>query len=133
MWDNVQTYERLSGEQTAVRPRPVPDDLLAECRALPGNVERLTDELGSHPRRLLLTLGNEAAAFTRGDAAAKDAQPHLLEDPRTIAFLGGSYTVVHLPHPGVLIRNKAWRPRHEAWCRDRGRALVREFAAGANP
>lgn len=128
MWDNIQTYERLTGEQTAVRPRPEPDALLAECRAMPGNMQRLDSELGRHPRQLLLTLGNEAAALTRGDAVAKDAQPHLLEDPRTITFLGRAYTVVHLPHPGVLMRTKAWRQRHEDWCRGRGRALVQELA-----
>ena len=130
MWDNVQSYERVTGEQTAIRPRPHPDDLLAECRAMPGNLDRLASELGSHPRRLLLTLGNEAAAFARGDVVAKDAQPHLLEEPRTIDFLGRAYSVVHLPHPGVLIRTKAWRERHETWCRGRGRALVQDWVLG---
>lgn len=128
MWDNIETYERLSGERTAVRPRLEPDALLAEARALPGNMDRLASEMGHHPRRLLLTLGNEAAAFVRGDTVAKHAQPHLLADPRTIAFLGRSYRVVHLPHPGVILRSKAWGPRLEAWCRDKGRKLVRAGA-----
>lgn len=39
-----------------------------ECR------DWLGEYIRSHLRRLLITLGNEATAFIRGDTAAKEAQ-----------------------------------------------------------
>lgn len=130
MWDNVETYHRLSGLTTAVEPRPAPDELLARCRTMPGNLDRLAAQLGAHPRRLVITLGNEAAAFVRGDKAAKQAQPHLLSAPAELAFAGGTYTVLHLPHPGIVMRRKEWGQRLAAWVEESGRDLISGILAG---
>jgi hypothetical protein len=124
MWDNVQTYQRVSGHKTAVEPRPSPDELLERCRSMAGNLDRLATQLDAHPRRLLLTLGNEAAAFVRGDASAKAAQPHLLAEPVEVTFAGRRRRVIHLPHPGIVMRRKEWRKRLNSWVEDRGRDLM---------
>lgn len=77
---------------------------------------------------LRVTPGNEAAAFVRGDASVEQAQPRLHRDPVVLEVLGrSSIRVVHLPHPGVVMRSSAWRARHSTWCRDHGHALVREL------
>lgn len=127
MWDNVQTYERVTGEQTAMKPRPQPDALLGRCRTMPGNTERLAEQLEAHPRRLVFTLGNEAAAFIRGDDAAKAAQPHLLASPKDLVFAGRSSPVVHLPHPGIVMRRTPWRDRLTAWIEAKGRRLLADL------
>lgn len=75
----------------------------------------------------LLTLGNEGAAFVRGDPVAKDAQPHLLAEPVELEVLGVRTRVVHLPHPGIVMRNDKWRDRHERWCREIGRDFVQSI------
>lgn len=128
MWDNVQTYERLSGKKTAVSPRPRPDALVGEARHMPGNTDRLREHIHGHRRRLLITLGNEAAAFVRGDTVADDAQEHLLGELREMDVLGTPLDVVHLPHPGIVMKNEGWRQRLEKWCKESGRVV----AAGSN-
>ena len=118
MWTNIEIYEKESGHKTAVRPRPEPDKLLVECREMPGNSDRLADYMQRCAPELLLTLGNEGAAFVRGDLVAKDAQPHLLGDPVEMEVLGVRTRVVHLPHPGIVMKNDDWRDRHGRWCRE---------------
>jgi len=130
MWSNVQLYERVTCTKTAVRPRPEPDELLVECERIPGNHERLKSIFRSATNlRLLFTLGNEAAAFVRCISHAKDAQKHLYEPPEggVRAVLGRTgVCVVHLAHPGLLIKNTRWRQKHATWCEKTGQELVRK-------
>ncbi len=133
MWDNICAYQKATDEQLAVKPRPTPEKLLEECRSMPGNLERLVEYLGSCRPELLLTLGTEAAAFSRGCGIAKVVKELLYAVPVEISLLGIKVRVVHLTHPGNLMRNPAWRERHEVWCRGAGREIVQEFLRRAGP
>lgn len=125
MADNVKRYEVATGMKTAVEPRPAPDVLLAQARELPGNLDRLAEVLGHPALRLLLTLGNEAAAFVRGLTSVRDAQDLLYQPVVELEFLGRTFRVVHLTHPGNLLRRESgWQQRHEVWCSGLGQSLV---------
>jgi len=124
MWDNIQRYQKVTGEKLAVKPRPEPKKLLGECRSMHGNRERLVDYIGRCRPELLLTLGAEPAAFTRGCVIAKVVGELLYAAPVEINFLDVNVRTVHLVHPGNLMRNKSWRKKHETWCRGAGREMV---------
>ena len=130
MWSNIEAYVTATGAACSVEPRPPPDELVRRAREMPGNEARLAEYFSAPGLRLLLTLGNEAAAWIRGVQRAADAQPLLYGAPEVMQIAGRAITVVHLTHPGSLMRNKAWRAQHASWCRDIGRALVAEHLAG---
>lgn len=91
---------------------------------MPGNMDRLGDYMRQCEPELLLTLGSEAAAVVRGDLVAKNAQPYLMTKPVEMEVLGVRTRVLHLPHPGIVMKNDDWKERHARWCRDSGRGLV---------
>jgi hypothetical protein len=125
MADNLRRYEAATGVKTAVEPRPPPDILLARARELPGNLARVANVLGSPSLRLLLTLGNEAAAFILGLKSAEDAQGLLYQKAVEVEFLHLRLRVVHLTHPGNLMRKRSkWQAAHTSWCSGVGRSLV---------
>lgn len=62
MWDDIQQYERLTGQKAALKLRPRPDDLLSLCQSSPDNENRLTELLFRSTAELLFTLENEPAA-----------------------------------------------------------------------
>ncbi len=125
MADNVKRYEEATGVKTAVEPRPTPDALLERARELPGNLDRLADVLGNPALRLLLTLGSEAAAFVRGLRSARAAQEFLYQPVGELKFLGRTFRVAHLTHPGNLMRKQSrWHRTHQSWCSGIGRSLV---------
>lgn len=128
MADNVARYEKETATETAVKPRPPPDAMVALCRALPGNAERIADHFQRCRPALVITLGNEVAAFVRGYAVAAKAQGHLYGPAIDTAVFGIPLRVVHCRHPGVFIRAKGHKgvEEHERWCSGPGRALVRE-------
>lgn len=88
---------------------------------------RLAHWLGLARPGLVITLGNEVAAFARGYLHAKDAQQHLYGKPVETSAFGPALCVVHCAHPGVFVRGgpgNHWISKHKAWCLDPGRALV---------
>jgi hypothetical protein len=125
MWENIQVYTQLTGEKTAVQPRPAEDDLLQLCRTMPGNMDRLAEYLSSPELQLLITLGRESAAFVRGHEHAADGQQHLYADLDPIELFGRKIAVVHLVHPGQLQRGNEWKERNESWCKTTGRDLMK--------
>ncbi len=130
MWDNVQAYENASGHKTAVRPRPEPDRLVEEARRMPGNLDRLSEQLTTCHPDVILTLGNEAASLIRGNRVAADAQQYLLQEAAMHDVLGSRVLVVHLPHPGIVMKHSGWRERLATWCRDRGQPWLRDVRGG---
>ena len=117
MWSNVELYVKATGETLAVAPRPVEDKLLALCQSMPGNLERLKSILSSHTQlEMLFTLGNEAAAFVRKMDSARAAQDFLYKSVERRSVLGQTINVVHLCHPGILMKSEKWRTTHAAWC-----------------
>jgi hypothetical protein len=114
--DDVRVYEKVAKHSTAVQPRPVANELLARARTAPGSVERLRSILGSPSLRLVITLGNEPAAFARGLPHAADAQPFLYGEPAEVVVevLGLTVPMVHMTHPGN--GHPEWRAKHAAWC-----------------
>lgn len=134
MWINVQRYERDTNTPTAVEGRPPTDALVRRCRDLPGNAERLAYYFGACRPTLVITLGNEVAAFVRGYAVSSRAQEHLYGPPIVSDAFGLSTTVVHSAHPGLFIRRprastNPWLDRHTKWCAAEGRSLVAEALA----
>lgn len=127
MWDNVQRYHFDCGGKTAVEGRPNNDSMVERCRNLPGNADRLAHYFDRCRPALVITLGNEVAAFARGYTSAVKAQADLYAAPTKSAVFGTATTIVHGAHPGLFIRGGArnpWLARHAAWCADSGRALV---------
>ncbi|WNG28457.1 hypothetical protein F0U62_33985 [Cystobacter fuscus] len=125
MADNVRGYEAATGVKTAVEPRPMPGVLLARARELPGDLDRVADVLGNPALRLLLTLGNEAAAFVRGFESAEAAQVFLYQPAIDLEFLRRKLRVAHLTHPGSLMRKHSkWHAAHASWCSGTGRSMV---------
>lgn len=127
MWDNVQRYQKETGLALTVQGRPEPDAMVHLCRTLAGNLERLADGLARCRPQLVITLGNEVAAFVRGYDRAKAAQQHLYGPPIESRVFGAPVRVVHGAHPGVFVRGGAknpWIAKHEAWCRGDGAKLV---------
>lgn len=108
---------------------PQPDELLALSRTMPGNDARLAEYLHCSPRRLLITIGNEAAAYVRGYTRSMDAQQHLylpqVPDER-LKILGGKVCVLHLAHPALLMKDAEWAEMHSLWCKETGAALIQE-------
>jgi hypothetical protein len=136
MAGNVKRYERETGVTTAITGRPKPDSMIDLCRKLPGNAERLSSHFEQCRPALVLTLGNEVAAYVRGYTVAKQAQQYLYEAPFEAEIFGVRARVVHCAHPGVFIRQKAgnpWVRKHEEWCAGDGRALVDEALASWRP
>lgn len=130
MWDNVVTYKRETKKKVAVQCRPSDDEMVKLCSALPGNKERLADYFGRCKPRLVITLGNEVAAFARGLRSATKAQEYLY-DPSptpdyTNAFGPNHLRVVHCAHPGILMspQGAEWNRKHAEWCAGEGAALV---------
>lgn len=128
MADNVARYENETSAKTAVKARPDADAMVAMCRPLPGNAERLAFYFETCRPALVITLGNEVAAYARGYAVAAKAQQHLYGPPIDTDVFGAPCRVVHCRHPGVFIRagNHKGVVDHGAWCSGRGRALVQE-------
>jgi hypothetical protein len=132
MWDNIQRFERSAGVQLGIEPRPAPAELVQRARSMPGNLERLRHYIGAAERRLVLTLGVEAAAFARGESFAEtDRRAHetFYADPvRGLGDIDLAVDVVHLSHPGNLMGTRAgsahWRERHVLWCSGAGRRLA---------
>ena len=114
--DDVRIYEKVAKHPTAVRPRPVASELLSLVRTAPGSVDRLRSILGSPALRLVITLGNEPAAFVRGLPHAADALPLLYGEPAELVVeaLGITVATVHMTHPGN--GHPEWRAKHAAWC-----------------
>jgi hypothetical protein len=125
MWDNVQMYVKLTGASTAIEPRPPEDKLLDLCHSMPGNQDRLASYLGRKTIKLLITLGREPAAYVRGELHAEDGQKYLYNDPACVELFGNQVKVVHFVHPGNLQRRDTWKDRHNQWCQDHGRELVK--------
>lgn len=124
MWTNIERYCQAHDTTSPIRPRPDPDALLYECRSMPGNQERLIEYLNPGTRQILITLGNEFAAYVRGYTRAKDGQPHLYGQPERIQLFGTNILIVNLAHPGIVMKNSDWRKRHLDWCENTGRALI---------
>lgn len=133
MWTNIQTFERVEDVKLGIVPRPKTNQLLEACRSMPGNMERLREYLSKCQPGLLITLGNEAAAFVRGFTKAKQAQPLLYSEAVVLPVVGLDLLVVHLTHPGNLMRgrsrNSTWWQTHQQWCSTEGRTLVRRARA----
>jgi len=132
MWDNILRYEAATEEALGIEPRPVPAALVEQTRTMPGNLVRLGDYLGRCKPRLLLTLGVEAAAFTRGISfheADKLSSELFYSKVASVTVADTETEVVHLTHPGNLMadarREGTWWRRHRAWCSGAGRELVR--------
>lgn len=130
MWDNVQHYCQIHNVQPLIRPRPRPDDLLKECREMRGNEERISEYLNPAARRLLITLGNEAAAYVLGETHAQDAQNRLYSPARQLNLFGQSIQTVHLAHPGLLMKKKDWADKHAQWCTTTGQNLINSIISG---
>lgn len=134
MADNVRLYEQSTRVETGIQPRPSPAKLVKLAGDLPGNIGRLRDYFGQCQPLLLLTLGTEAAAFTRGlsfAAASKQADGLLYGQAERLSVFGIDTTVVHLVHPHLFIkRNDKWMKRHRDWCSTSGRELVGRVLAG---
>jgi hypothetical protein len=126
MWDNIQEYERITGIKTSVEPRPSEDDLINLCRTMAGNKGRLTEYLGQGNLKLLITLGNETAAYVRGYTRAIDGQKHLYTEAFDIDLFGHLVPMVHLVHPGNLQRSSKWRKTNEDWCENTGRRMIQK-------
>lgn len=129
MWSNVQRFESETGLQTAVEGRPPADAMVRLCRELPGNAERLSYYFRECRPALVITLGNEVAAYVRGYEVAARAQDHLYASPVDSSSFGFPTTVVHCAHPGLFIRRprasgNPWLEKHAHWCAGEGTALV---------
>lgn len=127
MWDNVQRYQEETGLALAVQGRPEPDAMLERCRTLPGNSERLADWFARCRPRLVITLGNEVAAFVRGYERARAAQQHLYGPAIESSVFGVPLRVAHGAHPGVFVRGgteNPWIAKHAQWCKGDGAKLV---------
>lgn len=123
MWDNLQDYERLTGEQLHISPRPSPAALVRQAREMPGNLDRIRHYLSAGKRRLLLTLGTEAAAFARNTTygpVSRAARDLFYASPVRLDVVGVPIDTVHLAHPGNLMvkspSNLFWRETHARWC-----------------
>lgn len=135
MWENIVAYTAEHGP-VAVQRRPEGDEMVEWCRTLPGNLERLAYWFDRCRPAIVITLGNEVAAFARGyrgAGAARKAQAHLYEECaagcepfKTEVFGAGPVRVLHCAHPGILMREKegTWAKRHKDWCAGAGGALV---------
>lgn len=127
MWDNLRRFERSAGVSLRIEPRPPPAALVEQAQSMPGNVERLRYYIGAAERRVLLTLGVEAAAFARGESyrrtRARARDTFYAEPVRELGVF--DLPMVHLAHPGILIsapsRAAFWHQRHAAWCGGAGR------------
>jgi hypothetical protein len=130
MWDNVQRFHAEAGVKTAVEGREPEDEMVRLCRTLPGNAERLAHYMRRCRPALVVTLGNEVAAYVRGYQVAAQAQHQLYGPPIESAALGFPTTIVHLAHPGLFLRrsaaSNAWVARHDDWCAGRGKTLVQD-------
>ena len=127
MWSNVQTFHSEAGLKTAVDGRPKDDEVVRLCRALPGNADRLAHYFRRCRPALVITLGNEVSAYVRGYEAASQAQAHLYGPPFESDAFGILTSVVHVAHPGLLMRRPTtdpWIARHTAWCATEGKVLV---------
>ncbi len=136
MWDNVVAYGRETKEELAIRCRPDDDAMVALCRSLNGNKERLSWWFARCKPRLVITLGREAAAVARGydgEGAAKKGQDDLYCEPfESTAFGPNVLRVVHCAHPGVLMRENAgkWNEKHDEWCSGDGAREVARALGG---
>ena len=128
MADNIALYEAATGAVTGIQPRPKPAALVQLASDLPGNLDRLHDYVAACRPRVVLTLGAESAAFTRGlsfNEARRQVDDLLYGDPTTIDLLGVTTDVLHLVHPHLFIkRNEKWTTRHRAWCERVGHHLM---------
>lgn len=130
MWDNIVAYHRETKKMTAVKRRPPEDDMVELCRTLDGNRERLAHYFDLCNPKLVITVGNEVAAFARDLKVAKEAQQYLYANKPTKSAEFGSrrLDVVNCAHPGILMRPRAteWNRKHDAWCAGAGAKLVAE-------
>ena len=133
MWDRIEQFEQLTGEQLGIRPRPPPPKLVEQARAMPGNLARLAEYAQTCSPSLLLTLGLEPTAFIRDEpltAVQRRAREVLYQAAERRDVLGVSASVVHLAHPGLLMskgeRTKSWRESHQEWIQGAGSRLVRQ-------
>jgi hypothetical protein len=132
MADNVRLYQAATGEDLAVAPRPSPDAMIALCNQRDGIRARAEALLRECRPQLLLTLGNEAAAYVLGEKRAIAAQKRLYGKEWSSNSYGLRIVVAHLAHPGLLSRRKpndTWNVRHEEWCNGPGKRLVESAVA----
>ncbi len=124
-WTQIRKWRAQSGETDDVQERPMPSKMAEACRALPGNLDRLADQLKRCQATLLLTIGAETAALVRGFDLS-DAQRSLYAPAETREVFGQNLVVVHLAWPGIFLSplGAHWRARHEAFCAGEGAALV---------
>jgi hypothetical protein len=117
-WSDIRKWREQSGEADDVQQRPAPTAIPDACRTLPGNVERLTEQLERGRPALLLTLGAETAAFVRGVTLA-DGQRALYAPAERRTVFGVALEVVHLAHLGILASPLASGSlaKHQEWCR----------------
>jgi hypothetical protein len=135
VWTNIERYHASQGGLSPIIKRPPPQDLLRKISAAPGNKERLLEYFNFKRRRLIITLGNEAAAFVRGIEDCDEAQKHLYgRAATTLSILGHNIPVIHLAHPGSMRANKKqgieetyWGKRHLGWCASTGKSLIAQI------
>lgn len=130
MADNIADYERMTGAQLLIPPRPSAPSLVRLANTMPGNVERLQSYLGRSRIQMMWTLGLEAAAFARAEeyGSVKRRQRALLyQAPTPLTVLGANVNVVHLAHPGILMTKQGadWLNTHKTWCVTAGRDLAK--------
>ena len=125
-WGDLKQWRERSGETDDVLKRPEPAVMADACRALPGNLERLTTQLELCKPTLLFTLGAEVAAFARGCSLA-EGQRALYAPVERRAIFGMTLDLVHLAQPGILTSplGAGWRAKHEKWSTGEGAALVK--------
>lgn len=131
MADNIEKYEKLTGQQLGIGARPSPAKLVRQASSMPGNIQRLADYMQRSCATLMLTLGSEAAAFARGEtyhAVNNHARDLFYKEPVEMNVAGVMMAVVHLAHPGLLMspqgRSSGWYALHDTWCATLGMTAV---------
>lgn len=132
MASNVAEFERINNVSLGLDTRPSPEELVKLARKMPGNKMRIHEYLNRSKATLLLTLGSEAAAFSRGEtfASITGREKELFyQPPVSMTVVDVNLEVVHLAHPGLLMTPAAktfgWLSRHMDWCLNQGKNCVR--------
>jgi len=109
---HIDKYRRLGCDWP---PRPTRDDF--ETYAERG-MGWLAEELQLARPRVVITLGNEVAGLLQGVTGRKKRNALLGGDPKSMSVGGKTYPVIHLAHPGIVMRPATERNRWPALHRD---------------